>query len=423
MHISEKRGASDVSKYLRKKGANSSKKNYFGKTPDDLKKERHQKALEALDTAINTTDKDELIKISYSSGAAFHEICHVACGCDRDPGPSKYTPSFLALPDIKKAVWFNMFDAVESYIHNESDGAKKNVLGQSIFDLAIKLKRKKMLGYLLSDEFNFDISSDSLFKMKNIGASDLFDAAIARGVKIDALEEGKSFFYYADYKTFIALTEACKNYKFNKEMESGLAQRFLSSTGEFNTQECLRVINILSERGYDFNTRAKQDILPIFSAVKHRVAYNSTDGVEIIKALIKNGADVNIKEKYNNNLIESASAKLNAGLIDLLIKHGAEVKGTMAISSALNGYIDDFKYKRKFSEVEAKARFDALIKTIEVLKANGLDICEKNAAQNRYLPIKLVFQWQVSRDHDPLNKETAMEYKNILINILTGEIK
>lgn len=316
-----------------------------------------------------------------------------------------------------------MFDAVEAYIHNESDGAKKNALGQSIFDLAIKLKRKKMLDYLLSDEFNFNISHDSLLKMKNIGASDLFEAAIARGAKIDALEEGKSIFYYADYITFIALTEACKNYKFNKEMESGLVQRFLSSTGEFNTQECLRIINILSERGYDFNTRAKQDLLPIFSAVKHRVAYNSTDGVELIKALIKNGADVNIKEKYNNNLIESAAGKLNAGLIDLLIKHGAEVKGTMAISSALNGYINDFKYKRKLGEVEAKARFDALIKTIELLKANGMDICEKNAAKNNYLPIELVFQWQVSQDHDPLNKETAIEYKNILINFLTGEIK
>jgi ankyrin repeat protein len=423
LHISEKRGASEVSKYLRKNGADYTKKNYFGKTPDDLKKERHQKALEALKNAINTTDRDELMKISYSSGEAFHDICHVACGCDRDPGPSKYTPSFLALPDIKKAVWFNMFDAVEAYIHNESDGAKKNALGQSIFDLAIKLKRKKLLGYLLSDEFNFDISPGSLFKMKNIGASDLFEAAIARGVKIDALEEDKSIFYYADYKMFITLTGAFPNYKFNKEMESGLIQRFLSSTGEFNTRECLKIINILSERGYDFNARAKQDLLPIFSAVKYRVAYNSTDGVELIKALINNGADVNIKEKYNENLIESAAGKLNAGLIDLLIKHGAEVKGTMAISSALNNYINNFRYNSKFGEVEAKDKFDALIKTIEVLKANGLDICEKNAVENRGLPIELVFQWQVLQDHGPLNKKTAMEYKNILINLLTGEIK
>ncbi|HBC76253.1 MAG TPA: hypothetical protein DC017_15650 [Candidatus Wallbacteria bacterium] len=423
LHISEKRGASGVSKFLRKTGADSLKKNYFGKTPDDLKKERHLKAVEALENALNTTDNDELIKISYSSGDAFHEICHIACGCDRDPGPSKYTPSFLALPDIQKAVWLNMFDAVEAYICSESDGAKRNALGQSIFDLAIKLKRKKIINYLLSDEFNFNVSPDSLFKLKNIGRPDLFEAAIARGADIEAMENGKSFFYYADYKTFITLTGAFPNYKFNKEMESGLVQRFLSSTAEFSADECLKIINILSERGYDFNIRANKDPLPIFTAVKHRVVYNGTDGIEIIKTLIKCGADVNLKGKYNENLMETAAGKLNANLIDLLSKQGADFKGTIAISSALNSYINDFRYKRILSEAEAVARFDALIKTIETLKANGMDICEKNAAQNQQLPIELVFQWQASHDHDPLKKETAEEYKNILIDLLAGGVK
>lgn len=423
LHISEKRGGWYVSKYLRKTGASSSKKNYFGKTPDDLKKERHQKAVEALETAINTTDNEYLIKLSYSSGEAFHKICNITCGCDRDPGPSKYTPAFLALSDIQKAVWLNMFDAVESYICGESDGAKKNALGQSIFDLAIKLKRKKMVDYLLSDEFNFDISPDSLFIIKNNGWSDLFEAAIARGIKIDAIDKGKSFFYYADYKTFIKLAKTFKNYKFNNEMASGLIQRILSSTAEFNTDECIRIINILSERGYDFNIRAQEDPLPVFSAVKHRVFYNTTDGVEIIKALIRNGADVNLKEKFNEEIMDGAARKLNAGLIDLLSKHGADVKSSMAISTALRSYIDGLKYSRELSEAEAMARFDALIETIEALKAGGLDVFEKNAAKNYGLPIEIVFRWQASKDHGPLAKEKAVEYKNILINLLAGDVK
>lgn len=423
LHISEKRGCWYVSKYLRKTGASSSKKNYFGKTPDDLKKERHQKALEALETAINTTDNEDLIKLSYSSGEAFHEICKITCGCDRDPGPSKYTPSFLTLPDIQKAVWLNMFDAVEAYICGESDDAKKNALGQSIFDLAIKLKRKKMVDYLLSDEFNFEISPDSLFIIKNNGWSDLFEAAIARGTKIDAIYKGKSFFYYADYKTFIKLAKTFKNYKFNKEMESGLAQRLLSSTKELNTEECLNLINILSERGYDFNIRAQEEPLPIFSAIKHRVFYNTTGGVEIIKTLIRNGADISLKEKFNEGIMDSAPRKLNAGLIDLLSKHGADVKGSMAISTALKSYIDDLKYNRELSEAEAMARFDALIRTIEALKANGLDVFEKNATGNCELPVEIVFRWQVSKDYGPLAKEKAVEYKNILINLLAGEVK
>ncbi|HOT74206.1 MAG TPA: ankyrin repeat domain-containing protein, partial [Candidatus Wallbacteria bacterium] len=423
LHICEKRGSSEVSKYLRKRGADASKKNYFGKTPDDLKKERHLKAVEELKKAVKTTDNDELIKISSLSGEAFNEICHIACGCDHDPGPSRYTPSFLALADIQKAVWLNMFDAVEAYLCSETDEAKRNALGRSIFDPAVKLKRKKIIDYLLSDEFNFDVSPDSLFKLKNNGWFDLFEAATARGAKIETLENGKSIFHYADYKTFITLAGAFKNYKFNKEAESGLAQRILSSSKQFDAEECLSIMKILSERGYDFNVKAENEPLPIFSAVKHRVFYNTTGGVEIVKTLIQKGADINLKDKYYYSIMEIAAGKLNVELISLLAKHGAKVKGAAAISSALRAYIDDLIYGRKLSEAQAVERFDALIKTVEVLKANGLDVCEKDAPKDRCLPIETVFRWRASKSHGPLSKEKAVEYKNILINMLAGDGK
>ncbi|OQA80894.1 MAG: Ankyrin repeats (3 copies) [bacterium ADurb.Bin243] len=423
LHISEKRGASEVSEYLRKNGADASKKNYFGKTPDDFKKERHLKAVETLGKAIKTTDNDELIKISNLSGEAFREICHIACGCDHDPGPSRYTPSFMALPDIQKAVWLNMFDAVEAYLYNESADAKRNELGRSIFDPAVKLKRKKIIHYLLSDEFNFDISPDSLFKFKNNGWLDLLDAAISRSAKIDALENGKSIFHYVDYKTFIKLAVAFKNYKFSNDMQSGLASKILSSTERFTTEECLSIMKVLSERGYDFNVRPREEHLPVFSAVKHRVDCNSTSGIEIVKTLIASGADIKLKERYNENIMELAAARLNAEVVNLLMKHGAEIKGTKAISTALKSFIDDFIYNSKLSEARAVERFDALIKTMEALKANGLDVCEKDAPKDHYLPIETVFWWRASKNHGPLSKEKAVEYKNILINMLAGDGK
>ena len=99
------------------------------------------------------------------------------------------------------------------------------------------------------------------------------------------------------------------------------------------------VLEKLIELNVNFNTTfiflEDKEVSPLYHAIYSSNFYGYTftkeqhqKHLEFIELLLKNGADVNWKDKYGQTILMIASVKsnnTNKALLDLLIKHGADL--------------------------------------------------------------------------------------------------
>lgn len=76
------------------------------------------------------------------------------------------------------------------------------------------------------------------------------------------------------------------------------------------------IVKYLIKRGANVNALYDEHYSPLMSAV-------GNNNVEMVKLLLENGANINLKDKYGNDVLFKAVDTLNLDLIKLLIEAGA----------------------------------------------------------------------------------------------------
>jgi len=444
LHIAERNGVPAVTEYLRKIGADPNLKDSSGMTAEEIRKERLQKAAIYLESALETTDPDEMSKLARNAGEDFHKICHIACECDRDPGPSQFKPEFMNLPNIHKAIWLNMPDAAMAYIESRSDENERKWLVQSVFDLAVKLKRKKVVQYLMSKDYKIAFPKDILFTLKSYGWTDQFFMAVEKGADINVKNAyGKSILSECDFATFKYLTEKAGNLDFNNPEMLERLDYYLCS-GNSSVTQCVEIIDYFARNKFDFNSKTRYGVLLISSVFTSRCGGGrAEDGLNVIRALLRAGADLKKEataekllvmavEAENVRTIEfllehgaqisktcfyHAASRNNIKIIEILLAHGGDIKNSGTMRAALDPFVLNANYNNFKSEKEEKDKFDAACNTIKFLISRGVKPNENPEKLKIYeFPLAVAFSWDTSKG--PLSHEKADGLKKSLIELL-----
>ncbi len=409
----EKNGAIAVSDYLRKNGADIGAKDASGMTAAGIRAKRHNDAVEAFEKAVNTTDKNELYRISEKAGEGFGQMCRIACGCDRDPGPSSYTPKFLALPAVQKAVWLGMPGAAEALIEREDDPVLKKNMDGLAFEAAVLLKKRKLAEYLLLN-FTPKLRAETISRMCGNGWRDLLNEAVEKGAEIEAIDAGvNKDFLYSDYDAFMLLAKRSETGDMNNRDCAKFLDKILAGR-EYSDSQCVELIELLAGKKYDLNFADQYSNTHLFKAVEER------RGTSVAMAMIDHGADMNVT-RHNIRLIEKAAENLDTELIRRLAKNGADVKNARTITYAVTGFLHGSPVHYKTPAISDK-RFEELLKTIAVLKELGADAKSEIRDADGSGLFERVFEWNASRTNGVDGKK-LLEYKEKLIDMIAGDVE
>jgi len=413
LHAAEKNGAMAASDYLRKNGADTGVKDSAGMTAAEIRTNRHRNAIDAFEKALNATGKEEFYRISENAGEAFGQMCRIACGCDRDPGPSAYTPKFLALPAVQKAVWLGMPGAVEAMIEREDDPVLKKNMDGLAFETAVLLKKRKLAEYLLLN-FTPKLRAETVSRMCGNGWRDLLNEAVGKGAEIEAVDAGvNKDILYSDYDSFMLLAKRSGAININNRDCAVFLDKILAGR-EYSDSQCVELIELLAGKKYDLNFADPYSNTHLYKAVEER------RGTAVTMAMIEHGADLNVT-RHNIRLVEKAAENLDADLVRRLVKNGADIKSSRTITYAVTGFLYDTANHCKTPETADK-RFEELLKTIAVLKELGADAKSEIQNADGSGLFERVFEWSASGNNGPGAKK-AMEYKEKLIDMIAGEIE
>lgn len=238
-------------------------------------------------------------------------------------------------------------------------------------------------------EFNKEMEKFSLGKDR---VSSLSTEDMKKEMKILQFIEDKLFEYIlGDYDNWYGFLRVVQHKEFDKH-----DIQWIIDNSNTLTNEIMDDIN-----NPDFE-RGENSIL-ISLLLSEDFASNIDIGLDAMKILVENGANVNIKNKYGNTPLNVA---LDFSAVSLLIENGADVNQ----KTPLIGFVKQTIYTTMEDEIEE------LIKIIKLLIENGADVNIPDNRGNTALMILLNEMPDDNNDNNDSNRPYLIELANILIN-------
>jgi len=122
----------------------------------------------------------------------------------------------------------------------------------------------------------------------------------------------------------------------------------------------LEIVKILIKNGANINQKNRYSTLyPIFDTL---IYINKRDPFPIIELLIKSGADINSVDSFGNTLLHHAVEQENMKLIELLITYGCNINYTLRHDKDTPLHYACFRKNRKiiYTLIENNANREAL---------------------------------------------------------------